>query len=215
MEELKKLIRRIGEMKRQQVIITGDFNLKSIDWTTGDSRNQVEKEFINACTDAFLIQHVREPTRGRSGQEPSLLDLILTTADDNINNLQYLSPIGASDHACLVFDYHCPMEHELNQRTITLYNKGNYQAMNAELHNVQWANMIDRQDTAASYEKFADTINMVGRKHIPRKTFAAGERRKTPGIASDVAKLIKKKKSSLDKIYGNEVSDKIQRIQES
>jgi hypothetical protein len=109
MEELNKFIRKIGEMKRQQVVITGDLNLRSINWVNWKSPNQVEMDFLNACTDAYLTQNIQEPTRGRLGQQPSLLDLVLTRADDNIYELEYQSPLGSSDHSCLYFKYCCPL----------------------------------------------------------------------------------------------------------
>ncbi|ELU01998.1 hypothetical protein CAPTEDRAFT_192870 [Capitella teleta] len=126
MEELNKFIRKIG-----------DFNLKSINWVNWNFTNHVKMDFLNACTDAFLTQNIQEPTRGRLGQQPSLLDLVLTTADDNIYELEYQSPLGSSDHSCLYFKYCCPIKKELTQRTVTLYDKGNYQAMSAELEEKQ------------------------------------------------------------------------------
>jgi hypothetical protein len=192
-EELNRLMRKIGEMKREQVVITGDFNMRTIDWTNWKATNQLERDFLIACTDAYLCQNVLEPTRGRQGQQPSLLDLILTTADDSVHDIKYHSPLGASDHASLLFEYRCPVTKELVNKTVILYAKGDYQSMNAELGNIQWRDEIDRQDIAASYEKLRDIVTSATKKYIPQKKFAAGERRKTPGVTGEVAKLIKKK----------------------
>jgi len=48
----------------------------------------------------FFTQHVQTPTRCRGSNEPSILDLVLTD-DDFINEIDYLSPLGKSDHCVL------------------------------------------------------------------------------------------------------------------
>ena len=45
------------------VIICGDLNLSSIDWNTLHAGSESE-EFLDLVLDCFLIQHIREPTRG-------------------------------------------------------------------------------------------------------------------------------------------------------
>ena len=57
--------------------------------------------FKMACDDAFLLQHVKEPTRLRHGQQPSLVDLLLTNRDDMVTDIQVLSGLGKSDHSVI------------------------------------------------------------------------------------------------------------------
>ena len=52
------------------------------------------------------------PTRYREHNEPSVLNLVLTNSDI-IEDLEYLSPIGKSDHVLLGFT--CTIESELLQ----------------------------------------------------------------------------------------------------
>jgi len=56
------------------------------------------------------------PTRYREHNEPSVLDLVLTNSDI-IEDLEYLSPIGKSDHVLLGFT--CTIESELLQNLTT------------------------------------------------------------------------------------------------
>ena len=78
--------------------------------TTVHSISHFESEFIECLRDAFLIQHVREPTRSRPGQRPSILDLVLTNEEQMVSNLTYLSLQGKSDHAVLTFEFNCYIE---------------------------------------------------------------------------------------------------------
>ena len=59
--------------------------------------------FMERIKDLFLYQHVKEFTRHRLGQSPSRLDLIFTNEPGMITDLDYLPPLGASDHDCLSF----------------------------------------------------------------------------------------------------------------
>ena len=66
----------------------------------GDTQN-----FYDCVQDGFLEQHVLEPTRKRGVNDPSTLDLIFTKSELEIDHLEYLAPLGASDHATLSFSF--------------------------------------------------------------------------------------------------------------
>ena len=79
----------------------GDFNFPSIDWpqlecTTGD--NSAASLFLDAVQDSFLTQHVTNCTRHRQGQQSSLLDLVLSSDPNFIDEVTNLSTLGSSDH---------------------------------------------------------------------------------------------------------------------
>ena len=104
-------------------IIVGDFNFGNINWNSWQG-NPTETKFLNCLRKIFLLQHIAEPTRYRGSNTPSLLDLIITDKDF-ISNINYLSPLGKSDHSVLSFDCTLKLEnvdssHKLN------YSKGNY-----------------------------------------------------------------------------------------
>ena len=78
------------------VLITGDFNYPGIDWDTLQPYAHSTKNtpFLECVRDSYLWQHVTSPTRGRLGQNPSTLDLILTNEEQMVENLNMLSPLG-------------------------------------------------------------------------------------------------------------------------
>jgi len=60
------------------------------------------KEFLEVIRKNFLTQHIRNPTRSRGINKPSILDVVLS--DENfISDIDYLSPLGKSDHSVLRF----------------------------------------------------------------------------------------------------------------
>ena len=60
--------------------------------------------FLESIWDTFLFQHVKEPTRCREGQVPSLVDLVLWNKELMVTDMQYLPGFGSSDHVLLKFD---------------------------------------------------------------------------------------------------------------
>ena len=77
--------RVLGEMSehKKQMIICGDFNYPEIDWEyeyVSDSHDVI-RPFINAVQDNLLYQHIYKPTRHRTGNEPSLPDLVFTSEE--------------------------------------------------------------------------------------------------------------------------------------
>ena len=70
----------------------GDFNYKSIDWTTwstkSDDLTNEPCQFTETLRDNFLFQHVLKPTRARIDNEPSILDLIITNEENMVQDLE-------------------------------------------------------------------------------------------------------------------------------
>ena len=97
---LCNLLTQVTNTGVTHLLITGDFNMPHIDWTTSNVTSSCiyDRTFLTLIEDLFLTQHVTFPTRLRSNQTPSLLDLILTNDQHMISNLTSLPPLGKSDH---------------------------------------------------------------------------------------------------------------------
>ena len=50
------------------------------------------------------MQHINKPTRARGNDKPHILDLVLTN-EPIIDNIEFLAPLGKSDHSIL--NIHC------------------------------------------------------------------------------------------------------------
>ena len=97
--------------------------MKEINWSFCESSENQEhiSVFLEGIKDFFLFQHVREPTRFREGQIPSILDLILTNEENMVEKIDYLQSLGKSDHVVLGFNFNCYIEKVLSsQKSTTL-----------------------------------------------------------------------------------------------
>ena len=81
-----------------------DFNYPDIDWENWSSNDITSQKFIETVQDAYLFQHITNPTRHREGQSSNCLDFIFTNEEEMIQYIEITDPLGISDHCTLLFD---------------------------------------------------------------------------------------------------------------
>jgi hypothetical protein len=75
----------------------GDFNFKEINWVdqnTSVGTVPISSKFLEVVRDSFLFQHVKQPTRYRNENTPSLLDLVFTNEKRMIETIDHCSPLS-------------------------------------------------------------------------------------------------------------------------
>ena len=88
----------------------GDFNLREINWSLGETsvaEEHIATLFLESIRDSYLFQHVRELTRYRNDNIPSVLDLVLSNEQHMVEKIKYLPGLRSSDHVLLDFDFKC------------------------------------------------------------------------------------------------------------
>ena len=134
--KLNEMFKEDSTKGHTHMLIMRDFNCKGIVWdnwsTPGLSELTEEFRFIEALRDCYLYQHVDRPTRVRHGQIPSILDLVMTNEEGMIEDIEYLSLLGKSDHI-ISFDFKCYTQQSAKDKIVYNYGKGNYDAMKTEL----------------------------------------------------------------------------------
>ena len=71
----------------------GDFNHGHTQWKSLESTRGEDQQFLLLIQDSFLTQHVLEPTR-----EENVLDLVLSSQIEIVDNVKIHEPLGNSDH---------------------------------------------------------------------------------------------------------------------
>jgi len=87
----------------------GDFNYPGIQWSSHPIlvSNSHEQLFVDTIHYEALSQLVSQPTQFCIGSEPHLLDLLLTNEVNMVENIEYCSSLGKSDHVCVKFLVNC------------------------------------------------------------------------------------------------------------
>ena len=111
----------------------GDFNFNLIVWESLSSNVPTEQKCVDCILDNYLTQHCLEFTRYRDGQQPFLLDLILTQDDTIIGDVDFFAPLGISDRVTLTFGVNLLVEHIPTNTKKFHLNAGDYDGMRQDL----------------------------------------------------------------------------------
>ena len=76
---------------------------------------------------------------------PSILHLVMTNEEGMIEDIEYLSSLGKSDHIIISFDFKCYTQQSGKDKIIYNYGKGNYGAMKTELGGINWQSELDKE----------------------------------------------------------------------
>ena len=162
-----------NEKKYSHICLTGDFNFKINwqQWSTSYPEHSKEEIFLETLRDSFLYQHVLEPTRRRGTDEPSILDLILTKEESQIQDLKYHAPLGKSDHSVLSFNFNCYFNNELSSKKY-LYDKANFEDMKRSLEESNWLEEFIQNanlyDVEGAWLKLKSKLHALRDEHVPQ-----------------------------------------------
>ena len=187
--------------KAGKVIVLGDFNSPSIDWSafeTTSGRSVFEGQLMDKAMNVPLHQHVRFDTwEGRPGQS-SLLDLVFTRFEDEVNSMISKEPLGSSDHVVIIFDYcYDPRETAVTSLRRN-FHKADYTAMREKAKALDWSTE-NLTSVNEDWVRFMQKIECVIDGSVPF-TRKKQKRNSAPWISRDIRKSMKKRQRKW-KIY--------------
>ena len=198
--KLMELIRKIQEQAASHVLMIGDFNFPNLTWMDDalDPINQAatDAQFLESTKDAFLFQHVHEPTRHRQGQTSNTLDLIFSNEAGMVSDVEVRDPLGKSDHCIITFQFHCNTTHITNTTEKYQYgNKGDYHQLRQMMMTEDWETRLAPLDAEAGWLFFTERLQLAQEACIPKKKAYLGTKpRRYRPLWMDNATLAKVKK---------------------
>ena len=192
------------------VIATGDYNFRTIDWKTeivGKLNITVEEQeqaamFLNFTHQQLLTQMVTENTR----KDKSILDLILTTDPDMVHNI-CVEKTKDSDHDVVRCSFvHTNLQIQKEKTTKTFQQKhpldmlnvgrADWSSINSEFQDIDWPTEMMDCSVVEMYNKFEQHIINVCTRHAPAR--AKYNQRNT--IPNERLALLRRKKRLNSKI---------------
>ena len=217
---LLEIMKDISNKNYNHINITGDFNLKEINWenmtTSITDPDSYENRFIECVRDCYFTQHILEATRQRGTDKPTCLDLLFTNDENLIENIEIMAPLGKSDHAII--------KHTLNLHTDPAppkikiqYEKGDYEKIKNSLDEVDWGVELNKypDDIEYQWNFFKNKLKMAEENFIPRKkVFINGKLNQKFSVPLDRANLKKiKRKNRLWGRVRKELASEEQKLQ--
>ena len=164
-----------------KLILIGDFNLPTINWELEctvheheDKGKHMDSRFLNCIQENFLFQTVDENTHHRGEQNPTLIDLVLTSNTENIQNLTLSSPLGNSHHSVITFSipFGDIISNSNNTSVKFIYDKGDYNNMRQYLETIDWNNiLVDSDNVEVWKSNIENVISKAQQDFIPTKSF--------------------------------------------
>ena len=178
--------------KFDRVLIAGDFNFPNINWNNGTSTDHQGEVFLQVMNNAYLVQHVDQPTRIKNDQKRNILDLVLTKNIDDIQHIDYCSALGLSDHLLLKILTSIPNNTQQNKVTSKFdFNKGNYTDFNIFIQDENWE-FLNNTDVEEGWSILKDKVLCGMNKFLP-KTKRNNGKPKPPWMSNEIKKSIKNK----------------------
>jgi hypothetical protein len=186
------------------VMIMGDLNFPEIDWDLEVSTvpgEHISHDFMTACKDWFLYQHVHQPTRHRQQQKANILDLLFTNEKGMIEQLTYREPIGSSDHMVLNWTLRCYVAQPKSTVVKYLYDKGNYDEMRRRLGQEDWNYLMHEKNVDEMWTLISGKVEEIVNELVPHRSMFQGttRRRKPVWMNERVLGRIKKKRTAFSR----------------
>ena len=199
-EKLNQSLRRLNPNSKSIIIVSGDFNLSHIDWTSssiipGKPNVKQHQDLLDLIADHSLTQIVDKPTRN-----DKTLDLIITNYPSIVDNLETIPPIGEADHDILSLEITVSLRRcKHKPRQILKYSKANWDNIKQDLkttyHKINQPQ--DSHDIDSIWNIFKDSLQMSISKNIPTKTIKYGNM--LPWISDELRKKMNKYRRKLRK----------------
>lgn len=145
---------------KSNIFLGGDFNFRELSWpiTSAPVENSMAETFVMKLEEAGLSQLVDQPTRFGYQQNPSMLDLLLTNFADSVFDIQYLNPLGRSDHS--VIAARLQLSSLDGKKIAGEYRQAvNYNRLKEILSNICWEELLNTGSVEEDWKCFLQRVN--------------------------------------------------------
>ena len=200
-KKIRQAIEEITNMDGSDIIIMGDFNYKEINWEREKGMGKEQDKFIACIQQSLLTQHVKDVTRFRGNDKPSIVDLVLSSDEDMLGEIEIQSPLGKSDHSVLVFNAGLTITRTIKQETKKMYRKANIKGMKKDMGGLDWEEILNPNGKTMEdiVKEFNVRFNETMDRHIPTCTIDNSKGRRPP-LDEKMRELIKQKDKASRKV---------------
>ena len=219
-QAMHKLHLVLSEIRQQNIIITGDFNLPHAYWGNGDvsvlpGSSKDEQEMIgvmeNFMNNHFLNQHVSEPTH----KDGNTLDLILSNNPEIMYDMQITEPLRSTTHH-FILQVASNLQHS-NQgsteedqdnpvpplKTLNFHSdEVDWESIKRKVDEVDWESEFEDRSPDEMVERILLLSHEISKQHVPeRKT-----RKRINQIPKDRRSLMRRQNRINKRLCGNKMS---------
>ena len=162
----------------------GDFNHGNIQWDSLQSTGVEDQRFLCLVQDNFLTQHVLEPTRAAR-----VLDIVLSSQKEFVDNVVIQEPLGSSDHNQLHFNINIKSDKIKVKQCRRDFRKGNYKEIRKSLALVDWDDKMMNKTATECWNILRGELDSAIDSHVPMKK--QGKRSKKKHLSKEAFRKIR------------------------
>ena len=144
-------------------IICGDLNFPDIRWQTGCAGPK-GRRFLETIHDKFLSQHVETATHD-SG---NTLDLIISSEDDLVSDVEMCGKIGKSDHTMIKYRVNIDATRSNNAKMSRNFRRANCDEMR-RLMNRDWKQLMEGKNVNEMWFILKELLETAITEHVPMR----------------------------------------------
>lgn len=181
--------------KNDNFVLVGDFNFSELKWPINRTvqPGNASSHFVDLIQRSSLHQLITDYTRYREGQQPSVLDLLLTNDLNLLTPYEICAPIGKSDHVSMVFTMQFYVDIPFSKNQNQIMKITDYQAVAEELKSIDWRCALDPDDPDQSWQSFHSRVSECLLNHTCEKKVFRNTLK--PWIGADILQMIKNKRN--------------------
>ena len=160
----EKIHNAISEVSKGDCIIMGDFNHGNIKWDSLQSTGVEDQRLLCLVQDNFLTQHVLEPTRAAR-----VLDIVLSSQKEFVDNVVIQEPLGSSDHNQLHFNINIKSDKTKVKQCRRDFRKGNYKKIRKSLALIDWNEKMKNKTTTECWNILRGELDSAIDSYVPMK----------------------------------------------
>ena len=190
-ENNSKLNELLSVAENRRCVIVGDFNYPDIDWESSLAGPN-GYNFLESVQDFFLYQHIHKPTRAGN-----ILDLVLSTEQNMIENITVNESFCTSDHNTIEFSITKQVQVKQSIELVPDFRRANFNALRKHFYEIDWSITLGDYDVENQWHVFCDKIRNASSRFIPQRKRRTNNR--PQWLNKDVKKALNKKKKLWNK----------------
>ncbi|XP_045128934.1 uncharacterized protein LOC123514804 [Portunus trituberculatus] len=203
----KNLQDQITEISNNfDTVICGDFNLPVNSWGS-PLNSRSGQDLYNSLLDCSLKQHVQQPTRG-----DNILDLVLSTNDDLISNVNIGPEFSNSDHKIVSFNINLQVyKDSVSNEEVFIYKEGDYEILKLILAATDRNAELGESNIEESWAKFKYILENAVKSCIPMRKRRPCKRNKPKWWTNQTeSQLLKKNRAYRKYLISQNEGDKLE-----
>ena len=188
----------ISEVSKGDCIIMRDFNHGNIKRDTLQRTWVEDQKFLCLVQDNFLTQHVLEPTRATR-----VLDIVLSSPKELIDNVKIKEPLGSSDHNQMHFNIKSDRTKVKQCRRD--FGKGNYKEIRKSLALIDGNDKMKNKTATEYWNILREELDSAIDSYVPMKK--QGKRSKKKHLSKEAFRKIRHK-PNMWRVYKHTGKDK-------